>query len=39
MGYILTEPFEPLSSVIANWKKLSDKRLYPGLDLPPIPEL
>lgn len=39
MGHILTEPFEPLSKVIANWDRLADKRFYPGLDLPPIPEL
>jgi hypothetical protein len=39
MGYILTEPFEPLSKVIANWDRLADRRLYPALDLPPIPEL
>lgn len=39
MGYILTEPFEPLSKVIANWDRLCDKRFYPDLDLPPIPEL
>lgn len=39
MGHIMTEPFEPLGNVLTNWNRLSDKRMYPCLDLPPIPEL
>lgn len=39
MGYILTEPFEPIGNVLNNWRRLSDKRFYPNLDLPVVPEL
>lgn len=39
MGYVMTEPFEPICRVLENWTRLADKRLYPSLDLPPIPDL
>lgn len=38
-GTVMVEPFEPLSRVIANWRRLSDRRLYPALLLPPTPDL
>jgi hypothetical protein len=39
MGHILNEPFAPIGDVIQNWQRLSDKRLFPNLDLPPVPDL
>lgn len=39
MGYVLTEPFEPLHRVIENWGKLANRTLYPFLNLPPVPPL
>lgn len=39
MGYVMTEPFEPLYRVIQNWRRLANRRLYPGLLLPPVPDL
>lgn len=39
MGYIMTEPFEPLYRVIENWSRLANKRHYPDLDLSPVPDL
>lgn len=39
MGHILTEPFALLGDVIQNWRRLSDKRLFPSLDLPLVPDL
>lgn len=37
-GYVMTEPFEPIDRVLANWHRLSDRRLYPSLMLPPVPD-
>lgn len=38
-GIVMTEPFEPLYRVLDNWQRLSDRRLYPSLNLPPVPDL
>jgi hypothetical protein len=38
-GSVLTEPFAPLPRVVEIWARLADRRLYPGLDLPPVPDL
>jgi hypothetical protein len=38
-GHVMTEPFEPVYRVLDNWHRLSDRRFYPFLNLPPIPEL
>jgi hypothetical protein len=34
----MVEPFEPLHQVLDNWARLSDRRFFPFLDLPPVPE-
>lgn len=38
-GLVMTEPFEPIGKVLSNWSRLSDRRLYPCLTLPPVPDL
>lgn len=38
-GHVMTEPFEPLHRVLDNWSRLADRRFYPGLMLPPVPDL
>lgn len=38
-GLVMVEPFEPIYRVIENWARLSDRRLYPCLSLPPTPDL
>jgi len=38
-GHVMTEPFEPLHQVLDNWSRLADRRLYPCLALPPMPDL
>jgi hypothetical protein len=38
-GHVMTEPFEPLPRVIANWGRLSNPRIFPCLLLPPVPDL
>lgn len=38
-GYVMVEPFEPLGRVLENWQRLADRRFYPGLNLPPVPDL
>jgi hypothetical protein len=35
----MVEPFEPLHRVLDNWQRLADRRYYPCLMLPPVPEL
>lgn len=37
-GHVMVEPFEPLHRVLDNWARLSDRRFFPFLDLPPVPE-
>ena len=37
MGLIMTEPFDTYSSVVQNWSRLSNRKLYPCLDLDPVP--
>jgi hypothetical protein len=37
-GHVMVEPFEPLHQVLDNWARLSDRRFFPFLDLPPVPE-
>lgn len=38
-GHVLWEPFEPVYRVIQNWSRLADRRFYPDLQLPPVPDL
>jgi hypothetical protein len=38
-GHVMTEPFEPLYKVLDNWARLSDRRFFPFLNLPPVPDL
>lgn len=38
-GYVMTEPFEPIYKVLDNWRRLSDRRFFPDLLLPPVPDL
>jgi hypothetical protein len=38
-GIVMTEPFEPLHRVLDNWQRLADRRFYPCLNLPPVPDL
>lgn len=36
-GRVMTEPFEPIHRVIENWARLSNRKLYPSLNLQPLP--
>lgn len=38
-GHVMFEPFEPLHRVLENWSRLADRRLFPDLMLPPVPDL
>lgn len=38
-GLVMQEPFEPLHRVLENWQRLADRRYYPCLTLPPVPDL
>lgn len=38
-GIVMVEPFEPVGRVLDNWSRLADRRFYPDLMLPPLPDL
>ena len=38
-GSVMVLPFAPLPHVIEGWQRLSDRRQYPSLSLPPVPNL
>lgn len=38
-GYVMTEPFEPIYRVLDNWARLANRRYFPDLTLPPVPDL
>lgn len=38
-GHVMPEPFEPLHRVLDNWTRLADRRFYPDLLLPPVPDI
>ena len=36
-GKVMSEPFEPYARVVQNWGRLSNRKLYPSLNLQPVP--